>query len=74
MPKKNQHVVPHEQGWAVKGEGNTRASSVHPTQRAAIEAARESAVSNRSEMLIHGRNGQIRERNTYGNDPNPPKG
>ena len=74
MSKKNQHVVPHEQGWAVKGEGNTRVSSVHPTQRAAIEAARESAISNRSEMLIHGRNGQIRERNTYGDDPNPPKG
>lgn len=74
MSKKNQHVVPHEQGWAVKGEGNSRASSVHPTQRAAIEAAREAAISNRSEMLIHGRNGQIRERNTYGDDPNPPKG
>ncbi len=74
MPKKNQHVVPHEQGWAVKGEGNSRASTVHPTQRAAIEAARESAISNRSELLIHGRNGQIRERNTYGDDPNPPKG
>lgn len=74
MTKKNQHVVPHEQGWAVKGEGNARASSVHPTQRSAIEAARESAIRNRSEMLIHGRNGQIRERNTYGNDPNPPKG
>jgi hypothetical protein len=74
MPKKNQHVVPHEQGWAVKGEGNSRASTVHPTQRAAIDAARESAISNRSELLIHGRNGQIRERNTYGDDPNPPKG
>lgn len=74
MSKKNQHVVPHLQGWAVRGEGNSRASSVHPTQRAAIEAARETAISNRSEMLIHGRNGQIRERNTYGDDPNPPKG
>ena len=74
MSKKNQHVVPHLQGWAVRGEGNSRASSVHPTQRAAIEAARETAISNRREMLSHGRNGQIRERNTYGDDPNPPKG
>lgn len=74
MSKKNQHVVPHSQGWAVKGAGNQRAASVHPTQREAIAAAREAAINNRSEMLIHSRNGQIRERNSYGNDPYPPKG
>ena len=41
MSKKNQHVVPHESGWAVKGAGNSRATSVHGTQREAIAAARE---------------------------------
>jgi len=74
MSKKNQHVVPHREGWAVKGAGNERASSVHSTQEAAIESARQSAIQQKSEMFIHGRNGQIRERNTYGNDPFPPKG
>lgn len=74
MSKKNQHVVPHEKGWAVKGEGNSRASSVHNTQREAITAAREAAIRQRSEMLVHGENGRIRERNTYGKDPFPPKG
>lgn len=74
MTKKNQHVVPHSDGWAVKGAGNTRATSVHGTQRDAIEAARDIARNQRSEMLIHGENGRIRERNTYGDDPNPPKG
>lgn len=74
MSKKNQHVVPHPGGWAVKGEGNQRATSVHPTQGEAIAEARENAIRQQSEMLVHGRNGQIRERNTYGKDPYPPKG
>ena len=74
MTKKNQHVVPHPKGWAVKSAGASRAGSIHPTQAAAIQSARQSAITNKSEMFIHGRNGQIRERNTYGNDPYPPKG
>lgn len=74
MTKKNQHVVPHSGGWAVRGAGNQKATSVHETQRSAIKAARQTAINQGSEMLIHGRNGQIRERNTYGKDPFPPKG
>ena len=74
MAKKNQHVVPHPQGWAVRGAGNQKASSVHSTQREAIDAAREIARNQGSEMLIHGVNGRIRERNTYGDDPYPPEG
>ena len=58
----------------MKGAGNARASSVHGTQREAIAAARDTAIRQGSEMLIHGENGRIRERNTYGNDPFPPKG
>lgn len=71
---KNQHVVPHDGEWAVKGEGNSRATAVHTTQKEAIEHAREIAKNQQSELLIHGRNGQIRGRNSYGNDPFPPKG
>lgn len=74
MSKKNQHVVPHESGWAVKSAGSSRAASVHTTQKSAISAARSTAMKNGSEMLIHGSNGRIRERNTYGKDPYPPKG
>jgi hypothetical protein len=74
MSGKNQHVVPHEGGWAVKGAGNSRATSVHETQAQAIEAARNIARNQESELLIHGRNGQIRERDSFGNDPFPPKG
>jgi Uncharacterized protein conserved in bacteria (DUF2188) len=74
MSKKNQHVVPHSDGWAVKGAGNRHATSVHQTQQEAIATARTIAINQGSEMLVHGRNGQIRERNTYGDDPFPPKG
>lgn len=71
---KNQHVVPHASGWAVRGAGNERATSVHPTQSEAIGAARDIARNQQSELLIHGRNGQIRERDSFGGDPFPPRG
>jgi hypothetical protein len=71
---KNQHVLPHPEGWAVKREGASRASSVSPTQAEAFGKGREIAKSQGSELFLHGRNGQIRERNSYGNDPHPPEG
>lgn len=74
MNKKNQHVVPHPDGWAVKGEGNEKATKVVETQAEAIEVATEIAKNQNSELLIHGKDGRIRERNSYGNDPHPPKG
>lgn len=74
MNKRNQHVVPHGRAWAVKGAGNQKATSVHSTQSEAIKGARGIARNQRSEMLVHGKNGQIRERSTYGEDPFPPKG
>lgn len=74
MTKKNQHVVKRPDGWAVRGEGNSRDTSKHETQKEAFEAARHIAKNQNSEVLIHGTNGQIRERNTYGKDPYPPKG
>ena len=76
MTGKNQWVVPINGGdqWGVRGEGNERITSIHDTQREAIGRARGIAVNQQSELLIQGRDGQIRERNSYGNDPHPPKG
>ncbi|MBA3874788.1 MAG: DUF2188 domain-containing protein, partial [Anaerolineae bacterium] len=54
--------------------GNSRDTVIKPTQREAIERAREIAINNGSEVLVHRENGKIRERNSYGNDPYPPKG
>ena len=71
---KNQHVVPNPNGWGIRGEGNQRLTSVHNTQREAIDAARNIARNQQSELLVHGRDGQIRARDSYGNDPYPPQG
>ena len=72
---KNQHVVKRPDGWAVRGEGNTKDTSHHRTQEEARQAAREIAQNQKSEVLIHRHdNGQIRDRDSYGKDPNPPKG
>lgn len=71
---KNVHIVPHSEGWAVKIEGNDRASSVHRTQEQAIDVGRDRARRDSAEILIHGENGRIRERDSYGNDDFPPKG
>lgn len=71
---KNYHTVPHENGWAVKGAGNSKSSSVHSTQAEAWSACKNLAKNNNSEAFLHGKNGQIRERNTYGHDPYPPEG
>jgi len=73
MSKKNQHVVPHGKDWAVKGAGNEKATKVVPTQTKAIEVAREIAKNQKSEVVIHRPNGVIRDKDSYGNDPNPPK-
>ncbi len=74
MSGKNQHVVRRDDQWAVRGEGNTRDTSLHDTQAQAERAAREIAINQKSEVLIHSRDGRIRDRNSYGNDPHPPKG
>jgi hypothetical protein len=71
---RNQHIVPRNDGWAVQPAGGERASSVHGTQREAIDRGREVARNQGSELLIHGRDGRIRERDTHGHDPHPPKG
>lgn len=74
MPK-NQHVTPHRNGgWQVKGEGNSKATVVVNTQTKAAQIGREIARNQGSELFIHNKHGQIRERSSYGNDPYPPKG
>lgn len=71
---KNVHVVPQDGKWAVKTENSGKAAKVTSTQQEAIERAREIARNNQSEMVIHRKDGTIRDKNSYGNDPYPPKG
>jgi hypothetical protein len=73
MPKNDLHIVPHDKGWAVRRGGSTRASSIHPTQKGAQDAARAAAERDRVEVVIHGKDGRIRDSESHGHDPNPPR-
>ena len=66
----NQHVVPNGENWQVKAE---KATKNFNTQREAIEYARDIAKKQKSELVIHGRDGRIRDKDSYGNDPCPPR-
>lgn len=72
---KNQHITPHPNGgFQVKGAGNSKATKIFNTQHEAIQYGRDIAINQNSELLIHNKQGQIREKNSYGNDPYPPRG
>ena len=72
MAKKNVHVVPSGNKWNVKPAGEKPVSS-HLTQGAAEDTGRRIAKQNKSELMNHRPNGQIRDKDSFGNDPNPPK-
>lgn len=67
---KNQHVTKHPGGgWQVKGSGNEKATKVTDTQKQSIDVAKEIAKHQKSEVVIHGMDGRIRDKDSYGNDP-----
>jgi hypothetical protein len=68
------HVVPHDSGWATRREGASRVGTTHRTQTQATGAARSAALRENGEVVIHRPDGRIRDANSYGNDPFPPKG
>ena len=70
---KNQYVVRAGDRWGVRGEGNNRLTSTHNTQAAAIDAARQIAINQRSELLVQGRSGQFRSKDSFGRDNCPPR-
>jgi len=74
MAKKDVHITQRPAGWAVVISGNEKASKVLDTQKQAIDYGREIAKTNASELVIHGKDGKIRDKDSYGNDNYPPKG
>lgn len=67
-------VSKHENGWQAKVAGNNRASKVCSTQAECREYGIGLAKKLSAEFTLHGENGQIREKNSYGNDPKNIKG
>ncbi len=73
MSKKNQHVVPYGKRWAVRGESNKKVTFITSTKKEADKLGRDIARNQQSELFIHGRDGKIQDRDSFGNDPCPPK-
>ena len=71
--RNNQWVSPDEGKWKAHSEGSSN-GSIFSTQSAAWNHAQQMARLMGSEAFLQGRNGQIRERNTYGPDPRKSKG
>lgn len=70
---KNIHVVPKNGRWAVKQEGKDNPLPTHRTQELARQSAVPIAKEKGSEVVTHGKDGKIRDKDSYGNDPCPPK-
>lgn len=74
MPKKPVIVGPSGDGrWSVKSSGSSKPVSVHQRQSTAIDRAKDIAEQQQTELIIRGRDGTIRSKDSYGSDPNPPK-
>jgi uncharacterized protein YdaT len=71
---RNQHVVPSPKGgWNVRAENSERATRHVQTQQEAIDIARDIARNQKSEVVIHRPDGRIRDKDSCGPDPCPPK-
>ena len=71
---KPQHVTPHPNGgWQVKGEGNSKPSNVTVTKIDAVKIGKEIAKNQKTELVIHNLDGKISNKDSFGNDPCPPK-
>lgn len=75
MTKKstNVWVVPHNNKWGVRREGSDRLSYETETKQEAEKIARQIAKREGVEVIIQGKDGKIQSKDSYGNDPNPPK-
>ena len=75
MAKASKHVVPSPSGggWAVKNSGAVRASKTFDTQQQAVGYAVAAAKKTGTELYIHGRDGTIKDKRSYANDPMPPR-
>lgn len=73
MKKNNQHIIPLGNGWAVKKEGSKKFTIITDSKNTAIKVGRQIARNQKSELIIHGKDGKIMDSDSYGNDQCPPK-
>ena len=69
------HVQPTGDGdWKVTRRGQDRAIARKSTQAEGIARGRQIASRDKTELSIHDRKGQVRDKRSYGNDPRKIKG
>ena len=71
--KKNVWITPHKDGWAVKREGAKRSTNVTHTKQEAEKIGRNIGKKDGVEVITQRKDGTIQSKDSYGNDPNPPK-
>jgi len=68
------HTVPRPEGWGNISSGASKVAKIYPTKSEAQAAGRQTAINQKAEHIIHNQDGKIGSRNSYGNDPHPPRG
>jgi len=72
--KTSQHIVKNPSGgWAVKKGGSSKATKIYETKNEAVKHGQKIAQNQKAELYIHGKDGKIQEKNSYGAEPCPPK-
>ena len=80
MPKKKgpktTHVVPNRKdgGWDIKHGGARRSSGHFDKKQDAVDRGREISRNQKTEFVIHGKDGKIQRKDSHGGDPHPPRG
>jgi hypothetical protein len=67
------HVTRRPGGWSVKSAGATKAAVILPTKAEAVQKGTQVAKNKKAELVIRKQDGTIQNKNSFGNDPNPPK-
>ncbi|MEO8210851.1 MAG: DUF2188 domain-containing protein [bacterium] len=65
MRRKNQHIIPLGSGWAVKEEGSRKFTIITDSKNTAIKVGRQIAKNEKSELVIHNKDGKIRDKKSY---------
>ncbi|MCA1010231.1 MULTISPECIES: DUF2188 domain-containing protein [Halobacillus] len=61
----SEHVVAHEDGWAVKAEGADQPTKVYENKQDAINRAKEIAQNKGTSAIIHKQDGTIQNQYSY---------
>ncbi|MDT2662708.1 DUF2188 domain-containing protein [Enterococcus hulanensis] len=70
---KNQWVSPRDDKWAVRGEGNSKDTKTFDKKSDAVEYGKNISKNQQSEFIVQKKNGQIQSKDSFGNDPLPPR-